>query len=194
MDEFLEDQKRGLAELAKNYRKSRIAAARQAAQEAAVRIKSLNVKVRSLARSGFRLTNISHSTVQKLIELQAEIVNSALTEAAARIERLAQTASVQDLARDQADVLKATRRRIVDDLSRALAILRESGEEIRAVTASRTKAARPRPATRAAKPAAKVARRAGATAARRPKAARKARGKPKAGARKSARRVRATRR
>jgi len=194
MDEFLEDQKRGLAELAKNYRKSRIAAARQAAQEAAVRIKSLNVKVRSLARSGFRLTNISHSTVQKLIELQAEIVNSALTEAAARIERLARTASVQDLARDQADVLKAARQRIVDDLSRALAILRESGEEIRAVTRRRDGQAAKDEKTRAAKPSRKVAPRARAAAAARPAAAGKARRKVKAAARKRARRTRTGRR
>ena len=149
--EFLEEQTQGLAELAENLRKSRIAAARRAATLSAARVRSLNAKVRELSRSGVRLTSISHGTVQSLIELQGEIVTSAITDAAAQIQRLAETESVRDLARQQADVLQATRQRIVDDITRAVTILRGAAADARkvAVRARAAEAAAPKKNARA---------------------------------------------
>jgi len=149
--EFLEEQTQGLAELAENLRKSRIAAARRAATLSAARVRSLNAKVRELSRSGVRLTSISHGTVQSLIELQGEIVTSAITDAAAQIQRLAETESVRDLARQQADVLQATRQRIVDDITRAVTILRGAAADARkvAVRARAAEAAAPKKKARA---------------------------------------------
>jgi hypothetical protein len=79
------------------------------------------------------LTAISQGTAQSLIELQAEIVTSAQSNAAAQLERAAQTESAMALARDQADVLRATRERIVEDLSQAVAIFKVAGGDIRKV-------------------------------------------------------------
>ena len=141
--EFLEQQARGLAEMAENFRREQVQSARQAARKSASRIKSLNGKVRALARSGVRVTNISHGAVENLIELQAEIVDSALTEAAAQIERLAGTGSLRDLSRDQARVLQAARRRIVDDLSRALEILKDAGGSVRQAAGGKSRKAQP---------------------------------------------------
>ncbi len=132
-DDFLDEQTKGLAELAEHLRTSRLAAARQAAVKSAARIRSLNGKVRALARSGVKLTSISQDTVQSLIELQADIVNDGLTDAAAQIERIAYTGSVRDLAREQAEVLKAARERIAGDLSRAMTILRKAARDARKV-------------------------------------------------------------
>ena len=132
-DDFLEEQTKGLEELAEHLRTSRLAAARQAAIKSAARIRSLNGKVRALARSGVKLTSISQGTVQSLIELQADIVNDGLTDAAAQIERIAYTGSVRDLAREQAEVLKAARERIAGDLTRAMTILRKAAQDARAV-------------------------------------------------------------
>jgi len=183
-DDLLDEQTKGLAELAEHLRASRLAAARKAAVQSAVRIRSLNGRIRKLARSGVRLTAISHDAAQNLIELQGEIINSALTDAAAQIERIANTGSFRDLARDQADVLQATRQRIANDLSRVMTILRQAAGEARKVTtreatpaAARKKAAGKKGAVRSAKkPAARKAKR----------VVRKAGGK----ARKSARRAR----
>ncbi len=149
--EFLEEQTQGLAELAENLRKSRVAAARRAATLSAARVRSLNVRVRELARSGVRLTSISHGTVQSLIELQGEIVTSAISDAAAQIQRLAETESVRDLARQQADVLQSTRQRIVDDITRAVTILRGAADDARKVTvrARAAEAAAPKKKARA---------------------------------------------
>ena len=116
-EDFLDPQTKGLAELAEHLRTSRLAAARQAAIKSAARIRSLNGKVRALARSGVKLTSISQGAVQSLIELQADIVNDGLADAAAQIERIAYTGSVRDLAREQAGVLKSARERIAGDLT-----------------------------------------------------------------------------
>jgi hypothetical protein len=179
INEFIEEQRKGLAELFENLSKSRVAAARNAARQSAARIKDLNGRVRALARSGVRLTAVSQNAAQDLIELHAEIVNTALSEAATQIERLAYTESVRDLARLQAEVLQATRQRIVDDIARAVTILKDAAGDARmAVTP--------------AKPAAKKAPARKAPARRKAKAKARtktvARSRPKAGARRTSRR------
>ncbi len=160
INEFIEEQRKGLAELLENLSKSRVAAARNAARQSAARIKELNGRVRALARSGVRLTAVSQNAAQDFIELHAEIVNTALTEAAAQIERLAYTESVRDLARLQAEVLQATRQRIVDDIARAVTILKDAADDARVAVAPGRPAAAQAPARKAktkAKATAKVA-------------------------------------
>ncbi len=201
-DDFLDEQTKGLEELAEHLRTSRLAAARQAAVKSAARIRSLNGKVRALARSGVKLTSISQGTVQSLIELQADIVNDGLTDAAAQIERIAYTGSVRDLAREQAEVLKAARERIAGDLTRAMTILRKAAQDARAVGERQAapKAAKKRKVAKKKKVAArktKAAARKTKSVGRKPVARGKAgaaRRKAKSKVRKSARRGRATRR
>jgi hypothetical protein len=167
VNEFLEEQTRGLTELVENLRKSRVAAAREAANRSAARIRALNGRVRRLASSGVRLNSISHGAVQGLIELQADIVTAALTDAGEQLRRLAETESVRDLARQQSDVLQATRQRIVDDVARAISILKSAASDVR-------KAAQPggtrKPASRR-KSARKGASAAAAARTRRPRKA-----------------------
>jgi len=155
MNEFIEQQMKGLTELVGDLKRSRVAAARRAATESAQRVKSLNTRVRDLARSGVRLTYISHGAVQSLIELQADIVNSALTEAADQLQRMAYTESVRDLASMQAEVLQAAQQRIVDDIARAVAILKSAAGEARKVAAP----AKAKPAKAAKKKTRKAVRR-----------------------------------
>jgi hypothetical protein len=119
-----------------------VAAARKAAVESAARIKSLNQRVRSLARSGVRVTAASQGAVQSLIELQEDIVTSALNDAAAQMERLAYTESVRDLARVQGEILQAARQRIVDDIARAVTALKSAAGDVRKA-AERAEAAKP---------------------------------------------------
>ena len=193
LNEFLEEQTTGLAELAKRLRQSRAAVARKAAAASAARVRSLNGRVRSLAQSGVRLTSISQSTAKSLIELQAEIVTDALTDAAEQMQRIVFTSSVRDLAREQAGVLQAAQQRIVNDIARAVTILKDAAGDVRKVT-SRATAAEPvagkKPVRRKAKP--KVARKASKT--RRPvrRAKVKARAKAKARAKGGTQRVRKT--
>ena len=175
-EDFLEEQKEGLAKLASDFRKARMDAARKAALESAVRIKSMNVRVRDMARSGVRLTAISQGTAERLIELQSDIVTSALDDAAVQLQRIADTEHVGDLARGQMEVLQATRQRIVGDISRAMKILKGAAGDVRDV-ATRAKKAAPAPRKKAAR---RAPNRVAAKAAKAPAAARKTRGKARA--------------
>ena len=106
---------------------------RDAVTGSAENLKSLKSPVRVIARSGVKLTTVSQSAVQNLIELQAEIVTSALTDVALRLERATRAASIVDLVRDQIELTPATRDRIVEDASRAVAIFKDAGRGFRGV-------------------------------------------------------------
>jgi hypothetical protein len=173
ISEFLEEQTKGLSELLQSLTSSRVAAARQAARDSAARIKSLNGRIRQLSHSGVKLTAVSQNAVQGMIELQAEIVTSALTEAAAKIERLAYTESVRDLARLQSEVIADARQRIVDDLGRAVTILKDASGAARKAMAT-AEPAKPAAKRKAAAGKAKVARKPAKAKARAKKPARKA--------------------
>ena len=188
LNEFLEEQTTGLAELARRLRQSRAAVARKAAAASAARVRSLNGRVRSLARSGVRLTSISQATAQSLIELQAEIVTDALTDAAEQMQRIVFTSNVRDLAREQAGVLQAAQQRIVNDIARAVSILKGAAVDVRKV-ASLATAAEPvaprKPVRRKAKAKAKsgVARK--VSKAKRPVRRAKSKARAKSGTRRA---------
>jgi phasin family protein len=131
--DFLADQSQAMADRAQQLRKGPGKVARNAALKSAERIKSLKDPVRALSRSGQKLVAISQGTAQSLIELQAEIVTNALGEAAAQLERAARTENVMDLVRDQGDVLRATRERIVADITQAVSIFKDAGGDVRKV-------------------------------------------------------------
>jgi len=106
--------------------------------------------VRTVARSGIKLTAVSQSALQGLIELQEQIVTSALDDAAAQLEGVARTEKVMDLVRDQADVLRSTRERIVADMRRAVDIVADAGRGVREIaTDTYTKVRKPAAATAA---------------------------------------------
>jgi hypothetical protein len=82
--------------------------------------------------------------------LQLEVVTSALSDAAAQLERVAQSDNVTDLVRGQADELRAVRERVVSDVNRAVSIVRNAGRGARAVaTETYAKVARPAKAAKA---------------------------------------------
>ena len=150
ISELIDEQTKGLAELVEGFRKSRVAAARKAAIESAARIKALNGRVRSLAHSGVKLTNVSHAALLDLLALQLEVVTSALSDAAAQLERVAQSDHVMDLVCGQADELRATLERVVNDLNRAVSIVRDAGRGVRdGATETHMKVAKPSKAPKA---------------------------------------------
>jgi phasin family protein len=157
--EFVTEQAQVLADRAQKLGKAPVETAREAAVKSAAGIKSLKDPIRALARSGVKLTAISQGTAQSLIELQAEIVTTALTEAADQLERAARANNVLDLARDQADVLRATRERIVSDITQAVTIFKDAGGDVRKVAthtyASVTGKAEAKPAAKKTKTAAR---------------------------------------
>jgi predicted metal-dependent hydrolase len=130
IQEFMTEQTQVLAEQAQKFRDDPVETARGAASGSAESLKALKDPVRTIARSGVKLTAISQHTLQALIELQSEIVTSALTDAANRLERAARADDVIDLVQEQTAALRATRDRVVDEAAQVLAIFREAGREV----------------------------------------------------------------
>ena len=119
--EVVIEQAQALADQAEKLRKMPVEAARGAAARSADTVKSMREPVRALTRSGVKLTAISQSTVQRLIELQEQIITAAMSDAAAQLESAAGATSVAELARIQGRVLLAARERIVKDMAQASA-------------------------------------------------------------------------
>lgn len=183
LSELIAEQREGLVDLVKNLRQSQVKAAREAARSSAMRIKALNQRVKELAKSGLRVNEVTHGAAQNLIELQADIVTSALTDAAVQIERLSYTETARDFARLQGEVMQATRQRIVDDLARAVTALKDAAGDVRKAVA-RPVAAKPAKAGKAVRRKAKAPARARSKTAVKAKA--KAKAKSKAKSRKQA--------
>jgi hypothetical protein len=154
--EFVSEQQQVLSRQARRLGKAPGKVVRNAAARSAKRIKALQEPVRVVTHSGVKLTNVSHEALLGLMALQLEVVTSALSNAAAQLERVAQSDNVMDLVRGQADDLRATRDRVVTDVKRAVSIVKDAGIGARDVaTETYAKVVKRGPAAR---PAAKKTR------------------------------------
>jgi hypothetical protein len=154
--EFVNEQRQVLSSQARRLGRAPGKVVRNAAARSAKRIKALQEPVRVVTHSGVKLTNVSHEALLGLMALQLEVVTSALSNAAAQLERVAQSDNVMDLVRGQADDLRATRDRVVKDVKRAVSIVKDAGLGARDVaTETYTKVAK---RGLAARPAAKSTR------------------------------------
>jgi hypothetical protein len=133
INELRSARRRDLVERVQRFRDEPIESMREVAVSSAGGIKSLKAPVRAFAHSGVKLAAVSQVAVKDLIELESDVITSALTAAAMRLERAARAESVVDLVFDQAEMLGATRARIVDHAARAVEIFKVSGRGLRDV-------------------------------------------------------------
>jgi hypothetical protein len=133
MQEFMSEQSQALADQAQKFRNNPQRFMRKVLVSSAEGLKSLKRPLRMVAHSGVKLTAVSQDTLKNLIELQSEVVTSALTAAATRLERAASAEGVADLVLDQIEMLPATRDRIVDEATRAVEIFRHAGRDVRKI-------------------------------------------------------------
>ncbi len=106
---------------------------RRAAAKSAAGVKALQRPAQAVTRSGVRLTTLTQHTVQSLLELQLEVVTSALTNAAEQLERVSRARGVRELVGGQAEELRAARERIMQDIKKVVAILKRAGKGARSV-------------------------------------------------------------
>ena len=130
MQEFMNEQTQALAGQAQKFRKNPERFMRKALVDSAQGLSSLKRPVRMVAHSGVKLTVVSQNTLASLIELQSEVVTSAMTAFAKRLERAADAEGVADLVLDQVAMLPATRERIVDEATRAVEIFKVAGRDV----------------------------------------------------------------
>ena len=131
--EFASEQGQALAEQVQKFREQPIESMREVAVKSAAGIKSLKAPVRAFAHSGVKLAAVSQNAMQDLIELESDVVTSALTAASLRLERAVEAENVVYLVLEQAEMLGATRDRIVDEVTRAVEILRVAGRDVRKI-------------------------------------------------------------
>lgn len=133
MQEFVAERTSALTHQVKKMRKESVENVREVIADSAQNLKSLKSPVRVVARSGIRLTVVSQTAMSSLIDLQSDMVTSALSAAALRLEKAARAENVFELVRDQIDMLPATRDRMIEDAQRAVEIFKVAGRDLKNV-------------------------------------------------------------
>jgi len=135
MQEFVAGKAQALNDQMTRFRHETIRSARLAANGGAESLKALKTPVRTVARGGVRLSTVSQTAVQELIELQSEALTAALSELALRLERAARAAGMVELVRDQVQMMPATRARVAADAGRVVEIFASAGRGLKDVAA-----------------------------------------------------------
>lgn len=133
IQEFVAEQTAVLQDQVEKIAKGSVDTVRESVVGSAETLKSLKSPVRTLARSGVKVTTVSQTAVASLIELQSDMLTSAISDAALRLERASRADNVIDLFRTQIEMLPATRDRIVEDAQRAVTIIKHAGRDLRGV-------------------------------------------------------------
>ena len=133
MQDFVADQRAALTSQVSRIRKDSVETVREAAVGSAESLKSLKSPVRTIARSGIKVTSVSQNAFASLIELQSDMLTAAITDAALRLERASRADNLVELVREQVEMIPATRARIVEDAQRAALIFKHAGRDLRGV-------------------------------------------------------------
>jgi hypothetical protein len=133
VQEFVVEQAAALSSQVEKMRKESVETVREAVVGSASSLKSLKSPVRTLARSGIKITTVSQTAVASLIELQSDMLTSAISDAALRLERASRADNLVELVREQVEMIPATRDRIVEDAQRAALIFKHAGRDLRGV-------------------------------------------------------------
>jgi hypothetical protein len=136
VQEFVAEQAAALSSQVEKMRKESVETVREAAVGSASSLKSLKSPVRTLARSGIKITTVSQTAVASLIELQSDMLTAAISDAALRLERASRADNIVELVREQVEMIPATRDRIVEDAQRAALIFKHAGRDLRGVATS----------------------------------------------------------
>lgn len=136
VQEFVAEQAAALGSQLEKMRKESVETVREAAVDSASGLKSLKSPVRTLARSGIKITSVSQTAVASLIELQSDMLTSAISAAALRLERASRADNIVELVREQFEMIPATRARLVEDAHRAALIFKHAGRDLRGVAAN----------------------------------------------------------
>ena len=142
IQEFVSEQTAAISGQVRKFRKESAETVRESMVGSADNIKSLKTPIRVFARSGVKLTAVSQTAVSSFIELQSDMLTSAISDVALRLERAARAENVIDFVRDQFELIPATRTRVVEDAQRAAEILKIARRDLRSRCDARVRARR----------------------------------------------------
>jgi gas vesicle protein len=133
MQEFVAEQTAVLQGQVEKIAKESVETVRETVVGSAETLKALKSPVRTIARSTIKVTTVSQTAVASLIDLQSDMLTSAISDAALRLERASRADNIVELVRDQIEMIPATRARIVEDAQRAALIFKHAGRDLRGV-------------------------------------------------------------
>lgn len=133
MQDFVTEQMRAFTGQAQQFGTDPLAAVREGLAYSVDGLKSLKQPVRVAARSGVHLSAVSQKAFQDMIGLQSEMVTSTLTEIAEGLERAARAKDMAALVSAQADALRLSAERLVNDTNRAMEIFAAAGRGVQQV-------------------------------------------------------------
>jgi hypothetical protein len=136
MQEFVAEQTAVLQGQVEKIAKESVATVRESAVGGAETLKAFKAPVRTIARSTIKVTTVSQTAVASLIDLQSDMLTSAISDAALRLERASRADNIVELVREQIEMIPATRARIVEDAQRAAQIFKHAGRDLRGVASS----------------------------------------------------------
>ena len=136
MQEFVAEQTANFQGQVEKIAKESVENIRETVVGGAETLKSFKSPVRTLARSGVKVTTVSQTAVANLITLQSDVITSALSDAALRLERASRADNILELFREQIEMIPATRTRIVEDAQRAAEIFKHAGRDLRGVASN----------------------------------------------------------
>jgi len=134
--DFVTEKTEGLTERVQKIRMDSSESVRGVVTGSAENLKLLKSPVRQIARSGIKLTAVTQTAAQSLIELQADVLTAGLSDAALRLERASRAENVIEFVRDQIELMPATRDRVVEDAKRAVKIFKDAGRDLRHVASN----------------------------------------------------------
>jgi hypothetical protein len=133
IQDFVSEKTSAFSDQVQKYRKEYVENVREAVAGSADNVKALKSPVRTFARSGIKLTTVSQTAVVSFIELQSDMVTSALNDVAVRLERASRAENLVELVRDQYEMLEASRERMAEDAQRAVKIFKTAGRDLAGV-------------------------------------------------------------
>ena len=134
MQDFVTEQMQAFAGQAQQFGTDPLATVREGMAYSVDGLKSLGQPVRAVAHSGVQLSSLSHKTAQELIELQSQMMTAALGEMADGLERAAQAKDLAALVSAQAEALRLSAERLVNDANRAMQIFTAAGRGMQEIS------------------------------------------------------------
>lgn len=135
VQDFVTEQMQAFAGRAQQFGADPLTALREGAAYSADSLEAVKQPVRLAARSSVQLSSLVQKTTQELIELQSDMLTSALTEIADSLERAAEASDYAALVSAQAEAARKSAERVANDVTRAMEIFASAGRGMQQVTA-----------------------------------------------------------
>lgn len=133
MQDFVTEQMQAITGQAQQFGADPLALVREGVTFSVDGLKSLKQPVRVAAKSSVQLSAVSHKAFQDLVELQSDVLTTALTEFASGLERAAHAKDVTALVSAQTDAVRASAERLVNDANRAMEIFATAGRDVQQI-------------------------------------------------------------